>query len=229
MSQKKSEERALNYVATACYAFSLALCGVVAYAIVTLALPAFYNVGQGLHYTGMKVLAGRRRAHEDGAVDSGVGVSMRLESRAILSRRRSLRRCSAERCSNADGVPSGARLPESAVASAGSQAVRRGRREILRAFNSVGHAADSRSLCLSRRAATSRRRRGRSHSRPAPPSPGWSYSVDETTWAAACEHRRGASARGRRALTGGAATWARLGRRCAARCARCARSVRRPS
>jgi len=53
-SQKKSEERALGYIATACYAFSLALCGVVAYAVVTLALPAFYNVGQGLHYTGIK-------------------------------------------------------------------------------------------------------------------------------------------------------------------------------
>jgi len=53
-SQKKTEERALGYVATACYAFSLALCGIVAYAVVALALPAFDNVGQGLYYTGMK-------------------------------------------------------------------------------------------------------------------------------------------------------------------------------
>ena len=53
-SQKKSEERALGYVATACYVFSLALCGVVAYAVVAFALPAFDQAGQTLYHTGMR-------------------------------------------------------------------------------------------------------------------------------------------------------------------------------
>lgn len=53
-SQKKSEERAMSYVATACYAFSLVLCGVVAYAFLALALPALDKAGQTLYYTGIR-------------------------------------------------------------------------------------------------------------------------------------------------------------------------------
>ena len=53
-SQNQSEERALGYVATACYTFSLALCAVVAYAVVVLALPVFDKAGQTLYHTSMK-------------------------------------------------------------------------------------------------------------------------------------------------------------------------------
>ena len=53
-SQKKSEGQALGYVATACYAFSLALCVLVAYAVVALVLPAFDRAGQTLYSTGMR-------------------------------------------------------------------------------------------------------------------------------------------------------------------------------
>ena len=52
--QKKSDERALSYVATACYVFSLVLCGIVAYAVVALVMPAFDRAGQTLYYTGMR-------------------------------------------------------------------------------------------------------------------------------------------------------------------------------
>jgi hypothetical protein len=53
-SQKKSDERALGYIATAFYALSLALCGVVAYAFVALSLAVFDQAGQALYYTGVK-------------------------------------------------------------------------------------------------------------------------------------------------------------------------------
>ena len=53
-SQKKSEERGLGYITTACYAFSLVLCGVGAYAFVAFALAAFNNAEYTLYYTGMR-------------------------------------------------------------------------------------------------------------------------------------------------------------------------------
>lgn len=53
-SQKKPKEQALGYIATACYAFSLALCVVVAYAFVSLSRAAFDGAAQTLLYTGMR-------------------------------------------------------------------------------------------------------------------------------------------------------------------------------
>jgi hypothetical protein len=52
--REKSDERALGYIATACYAFSLAICGLAAYAFALLMLAAVGDAGETLYYTGMR-------------------------------------------------------------------------------------------------------------------------------------------------------------------------------
>lgn len=53
-SQKKSDARMLGYIATACYAFSLAACGLAAYAFASLVLATTGNAGETLYFTGLR-------------------------------------------------------------------------------------------------------------------------------------------------------------------------------
>jgi hypothetical protein len=50
-STMKMEDRILRVVAFGCYAFALIACGLATYSLVTLALTAYGNLGQGFYLT----------------------------------------------------------------------------------------------------------------------------------------------------------------------------------
>ena len=50
-STMKTEDRILCVVAFACYSFALTACGIAAYALVTLSLATYDNLGQGFYMT----------------------------------------------------------------------------------------------------------------------------------------------------------------------------------
>jgi hypothetical protein len=50
-SMMKMEDRILSIAAFACYVFALTACGVATYALVTLSLTAYGNLGQGYYMT----------------------------------------------------------------------------------------------------------------------------------------------------------------------------------
>lgn len=50
-TQSNTEGGILSAVVCACYAFALAACGVATYALVTLSLAAYSNLGEGFYLT----------------------------------------------------------------------------------------------------------------------------------------------------------------------------------